>query len=45
MEHNKSISKWEVYSNTSLPQETRKILSKQPKLTLNGTREGKPTPS
>ena len=32
-------SKREVYSNGSLPQERRKILSKQPNLTLKGTRK------
>ena len=35
----KSISKREVYSDTSLPQETRKISNKQPKLTPKATRE------
>ena len=35
----KSSSKREVYSNTSLPQETRKISNKQSKLTPKGTRE------
>ena len=37
----KSISKREVYSYTSLPQETRKISSKQSNLTPKGTRERK----
>ena len=32
MGHGKSNSKKEVYSNTSLPQETRKISNKQPNL-------------
>ena len=36
---NKSSSKREVYSFTSLPQETRKISCKQSKLTPKGTRE------
>ena len=35
----KSSSKREVYSTTVLPQETRKILSKQSNLTSKGTRE------
>ena len=35
----KSSSKREVYSNTILPQETRNISSKQPKLTLKAIRE------
>ena len=35
----KSSYKREVYSYTSLPQETRKISNKQSKLTLKGTRE------
>ena len=35
----KSSSKREVYSYTSLPQETRKILNKQSNLTPKGTRE------
>ena len=35
----KSSSKREVYSNTSLPQEIRKISNKQPKLTPKATRE------
>ena len=39
MEHNKSISKWEVYSNTILPQDTRNISNKQPNLTPKETRE------
>ena len=35
----KSSSKREVYSNTILPQETRKISHKQPKLTPKAIRE------
>ena len=35
----KSSSKREVYSYTSLPQETRKHSSKQPKLTPKAIRE------
>ena len=35
----KSSSKREVYSNTSLPQETRKISNKQPNLTPKAMRE------
>ena len=35
----KSSSKREVYSNTSIPQETRKISNKQSNLTPKGTRE------
>ena len=35
----KSSSKREVYSNTILPQETRKISNKQPDLTPKATRE------
>ena len=35
----KSSSKREVYSNTSLPQETRKISNKQPNVTSKATRE------
>ena len=35
----KSSSKREVYSNTILPQETRKISNKQSNLTPKGTRE------
>ena len=38
MEHSKSSSKTEVYSNTILPQEASKI-SKQPNLTLKAARE------
>ena len=39
MQTNKSNSKREVYSNTILPQKTRKISNKQPKLTPKATRE------
>ena len=35
----KSSSKREIQSNTSLPQETRKISNKQSNLTPKGTRE------
>ena len=35
----KSSSKWEVYSNTILPQETRNISNKLSNLTPKGTRE------
>ena len=35
----KSSSKWEVYSYTSLPQETKKISNKQSNLAPKGTRE------
>ena len=37
--HSRSISKREVYSDTSLPQETRKISNKQPNLTPKRTRK------
>ena len=43
MECSKSSSKREVYSNTSLPQETRKISNKQSNLTPKGTRERRKT--
>ena len=39
MGHSKSSSKREVYSNTVLLQETRKISNKQPNLTPKATRE------
>ena len=39
MGRRKSSSKREVYSNTSLPKETRKISSKQSNLTPKETRE------
>ena len=39
MGFSKSSSKREVYSNTSLPEETRKISNKQSNLTPKGTRE------
>ena len=41
MEHSKISSKREVYSNTSLPQEVRKISKKQTNLTPNITRKGR----
>ena len=37
----KSRSKKEVYSNTILSQETRKISNKQSNLTPKGTRDGR----
>ena len=39
----KSSSKREVYSYTSLPQETRKLSNKQSNLTPQGTRERRTT--
>ena len=39
MGHSKSSSKTEVHSNSSLPQETRKISNKQSNLTPKATRE------
>ena len=39
----KSSSKRKVYSNTVLPQETRKIPNKQPKFTPKATREKEQT--
>ena len=39
MESGKSNSKREVYRNTSLPQETRKISNKQTKFTPKKTRK------
>ena len=39
MRYSKSSSKREVYSNTILPEETRKISNKQPNLTPKETRE------
>ena len=41
MGHSKSSSNREVYSNTILPQLTRKISSKQPNLTLKTIRKDK----
>ena len=41
MRHNKSSFKREVYSDTGLPQETRKISDKQCNYTPNGTRKRK----
>ena len=43
MGNRKSSFKREVYSDTSLPQEIRKILNKQSNLTPEGTRKEKPT--
>ena len=40
---NKSRSKREVYSNTILPQETRKILNKQPNFTPKTTEKRRRT--
>ena len=40
---NKNSSKREVYSNTILPQETRKISNKQPNITPKAIREGRTT--
>ena len=39
MGHSKSSSKREAHSNTSLPQETKKISDKQPNLTPTATKE------
>ena len=39
MGYSKSSSKREVYNNTNLPQETRKISNKQPNLKPKGTRK------
>ena len=39
MGFSKSSSKREIYSNTILPQETRKISNKQPNLKLKAIRE------
>ena len=41
---NRSSAKREIYSNTSLPQETRKISNKQSNLTPRGTRERRTKP-
>ena len=41
MGYSKSSSKRKVYSNTVLPQETRKISNKQPNLIPKATRERK----
>ena len=46
MRHSKNISKREVYSNTILPQETRKTSNRQPNFTPKTTgkrRTKKPT--
>ena len=40
----KGSSKKEIYSNKILPQETRKISNKQPKLTPKATRERRTKP-
>ena len=39
----KSSSKWDIYSDTSLPKETRKISNKQPNLTPKGTKKEEQT--
>ena len=39
--HGKSSSKREVYSNTILPQETRKISNKQPNLAPKAEKKNK----
>ena len=41
MGHSKSSSEREVYSNTILSQETRKISNKQPNLTPKASGEGR----
>ena len=41
----KSSSKREVYSNTILPQETRKTLNRQPNFTPKATRKRRKKPS
>ena len=41
MGHSKSSSKWEIYSNTGLPQEIRKISNKQPNFTHQGNRKSR----
>ena len=43
MGHSKSSTKREVYNNTILPQETRKISNKQPILTPKATGERRTT--
>ena len=40
----KSSSKWDIYSDTSLPKETRKISNKQPNLTPKGTKKEEQNP-
>ena len=48
LECSKSSSKKEVYTNTNVPQETRKISNKQPNLTPKAIKERrtkKPQPS
>ena len=44
MECNKSSSKREVYSNTILPQETRKASNRQPNFTPKTTEKRRTTP-
>ena len=44
MGYSKSSSKREIFSNTVLPQEIRKIANKQPKFTLKARREGTSKP-
>ena len=44
MGYNKSSSKREVYSNTILPQETRKTSNRQPNLTSKATGKRQPPP-
>jgi len=43
MGHSKSSSKREVYSNTILPQETRKTSNRQPNFTPKTTGKGRTT--
>ena len=45
MGHRKSSSKREVYSDTGLPQETRKISKKQPNLPSKGIRKRRTKPN
>ena len=44
MGHSKSSSKWEIYSNTGLPQEIRKISNKQPNSPPKGIRKRRTKP-
>ena len=44
MGYRKASSKWEVYNNKILPQETRKITNTQPNLTLKAMREKRTPP-
>ena len=39
MDAAKAVLRWEVYTNSILPLETRKISNKQPNLTPKSTRE------